>query len=560
MKNIDAPLLKKMFISASNNLYNHYPEIDALNVFPVPDGDTGMNMNLTLASGAKEIQNREDQDVYALAKSFSRGLLMGARGNSGVITSQIFRGFAEGLKDQKIIDKNALINAFITSKEYAYKAVIKPVEGTILTVCRESCEYVADKIDQINSIEDAFELLLKEAKKSLKHTPDLLPVLKEVGVVDSGGTGLLTIYEGMYAALKGNPIEKKQYAQAGQTSKTNEVGYCTEIALDISQTNENKKTFNENKFINTLKMHGTNLVYYKDENLIKIHLHTFTPGWLLNYTQQFGEFQQVKIENMAQSHNEYTLFADLKEKLNLNSETKESQIFSSNTKDEAKETPLKEYGMIATCSGDGVAAMFKEIGVDIIVSGGQTMNPSTEDFVSAIRKVRAKHVFIFPNNSNIIMAATQACDVCKKEVKAKVIASTTVPQGLVASMMLNPDADYSENAREMKKALKNVKSASITYATKDTQIGNIKVIKDQFIALIDKKIICCVEDKYDALYRTLDKLINDSSSIVTVFTGEDISEEETEKLSEELNTKYDMIEVDVKKGNQPVYSFIIGVE
>ena len=241
MKNIDAPLLKKMFISASNNLYNHYPEIDALNVFPVPDGDTGMNMNLTLASGAKEIQNREDQDVYALAKSFSRGLLMGARGNSGVITSQIFRGFAEGLKDQKIIDKNALINAFITSKEYAYKAVIKPVEGTILTVCRESCEYVADKIDQINSIEDAFELLLKEAKKSLKHTPDLLPVLKEVGVVDSGGTGLLTIYEGMYAALKGNPIEKKQYAQAGQTSKTNEVGYCTEIALDISQTNENKK-------------------------------------------------------------------------------------------------------------------------------------------------------------------------------------------------------------------------------------------------------------------------------------------------------------------------------
>lgn len=560
MKNIDAPLLKKMFISASNNLYNHYPEIDALNVFPVPDGDTGMNMNLTLASGAKEIQNREDQDVYALAKSFSRGLLMGARGNSGVITSQIFRGFAEGLKDQKIIDKNALINAFITSKEYAYKAVIKPVEGTILTVCRESCEYVADKIDQINSIEDAFELLLKEAKKSLKHTPDLLPVLKEVGVVDSGGTGLLTIYEGMYAALKGNPIEKKQYAQAGQTSKTNEVGYCTEIALDISQTNENKKTFNENKFINTLKMHGTNLVYYKDENLIKIHLHTFTPGWLLNYTQQFGEFQQVKIENMAQSHHEYTLFADLKEKLNLNSETKESQIFSSNTKDEAKEAPLKEYGMIATCSGDGVAAMFKEIGVDIIVSGGQTMNPSTEDFVSAIRKVRAKHVFIFPNNSNIVMAATQACDVCKKEVKAKVIASTTVPQGLVASMMLNPDADYSENAREMKKALKNVKSASITYATKDTQIGNIKVIKDQFIALIDKKIICCVEDKYDALYRTLDKLINDSSSIVTVFTGEDISEEETEKLSEELNTKYDMIEVDVKKGNQPVYSFIIGVE
>ena len=560
MKNIDAPLLKKMFISASNNLYNHYPEIDALNVFPVPDGDTGMNMNLTLASGAKEIQNREDQDVYALAKSFSRGLLMGARGNSGVITSQIFRGFAEGLKDQKIIDKNALINAFITSKEYAYKAVIKPVEGTILTVCRESCEYVADKIDQINSIEDAFELLLKEAKKSLKHTPDLLPVLKEVGVVDSGGTGLLTIYEGMYAALKGNPIEKKQYAQAGQASKTNEVGYCTEIALDISQTNENKKTFNENKFINTLKMHGTNLVYYKDESLIKIHLHTFTPGWLLNYTQQFGEFQQVKIENMAQSHHEYTLFADLKEKLNLNSETKESQIFSSNTKDEAKEAPLKEYGMIATCSGDGVAAMFKEIGVDIIVSGGQTMNPSTEDFVSAIRKVRAKHVFIFPNNSNIVMAATQACDVCKKEVKAKVIASTTVPQGLVASMMLNPDADYSENAREMKKALKNVKSASITYATKDTQIGNIKVIKDQFIALIDKKIICCVEDKYDALYRTLDKLINDSSSIVTVFTGEDISEEETEKLSEELNTKYDMIEVDVKKGNQPVYSFIIGVE
>lgn len=560
MKNIDAPLLKKMFISASNNLYNHYPEIDALNVFPVPDGDTGMNMNLTLASGAKEIQNREDQDVYSLAKSFSRGLLMGARGNSGVITSQIFRGFAEGLKDKKTIDKNDLVNAFLTSKEFAYKAVIKPVEGTILTVCRESCEYVAENLDHISSIEDVFELLLKEAKRSLKHTPDLLPVLKEVGVVDSGGTGLLTIYEGMYAAIKGTPIEKKQFTQATQGAKTNEVGYCTELILEVSENNENKKVFNENKFINTLKMHGTSLVYVKEEDIVKIHLHTFAPGWLLNYTQQFGEFKQIKIENMALGHNEFSLFKEEKDKLNLNAETKESQVFNKINKEEVAEAPLKEYGMIATCSGDGIADMFKEIGVDIIVSGGQTMNPSTEDFVSAIRKIRAKHIFILPNNSNIVMAATQACEVCKKEVKAKVIPSTTVPQGLVASMTLNYDADYSNNAREMKKALRNVKSASVTYATKDTQIGNVKVYKDQFIALVDKKILCCVENKFDALYKTLEKLVNDSSSIVTIFTGEDVSDEETEKLSEELNNKYDMIEVDVKKGNQPVYSFIVGVE
>ncbi|MEG0034536.1 MAG: DAK2 domain-containing protein [Bacilli bacterium] len=552
MKSINADLLKLMFVSASNNLYNHYPEIDALNVFPVPDGDTGMNMNLTLSSGAKEIQNRTDNNVYDLAKTFAKGLLMGARGNSGVITSQIFRGFANALEGKTVIKVSDLAACFDNARLVAYKAVIKPVEGTILTVCRESAESLNDKIDSISTIEEAFAFLIKEAKASLEHTPELLPILKEAGLVDSGGAGYLTILEGMNAALKGKLIEKS-LATALEDSKPitgpttvgdedEEFGYCTELIMSLGPDTV-KKPFNESRYKSSLSAHGCSLALVLDEDIVKVHIHTLNPGWVLSYSQQFGEFLKLKIENMTEQHSALV-------------EAEKAKIVASKKVEE----PLKEYALIACSYGEGINAMFKEIGVDEVVSGGQTMNPSTEDFVKAINKVHAKNVYILPNNSNIVMAASQAVDVVDEKINVQVVASSTIPQGLVSAMMFNPDVDPKNNLKEMKAALKTVKSASITYAIKETEIDGVKVKKDDYIALVDKKIIACVPSKIDALTFALEKMVSDNSSIITIFLGEDVAVEEKDKITEILNEKYDYLDLDIRNGNQPVYSFIIGVE
>lgn len=564
MKSINAQLLKKMYLSASNNLYNHYPEIDALNVFPVPDGDTGLNMNATLSSGVKEIQFRDDQNVYDLSVAFAEGLFFGARGNSGAILSQIFKGFTNALKDKKTIDIDTLVSALSSAKEFAYKAVIKPVEGTILTVIREISEYVKDNSDTFNnSMETAFNKILKEAKKSLNHTPELLPVLKEVGVVDSGGAGLVTILEGMNSAINNKFVEKKNYEQEALKNtevtgslKQEEFGYCTELIMELGPENI-KKPFVENKYLNTLSMHGNSLVFVKNENMVKVHIHTMSPGWVLNYSQQFGEFKKLKIENMTEQHNELLLLEQEKNDLNIKLNSSSNIVINL---DEKKE-PKKEFGIIATCSGEGIADMFKEIGVDEIVSGGQTMNPSTEDFVNAINKLNAKHIFILPNNSNIIMAANQAAEIQKKVAKIKVIPSTTIPEGLVAAMTLNPDLSFNDNFKELKKALKTVKTTMITYAIKDSEINGVKVKKDDFLAIQNKNIIYTNKDKFEVLYKTLEKIIDKDASIITVFTGEDITKEQREEIEEKINKKYgDSIGVEVRDGQQPVYSFIIGIE
>ena len=549
MKILEVSLLKEMLLSGSNNLYNHYPDIDALNVFPVPDGDTGMNMNLTLTSGAKEIQNRNDTNVYDLAKAFSRGLLMGARGNSGVITSQIFRGFAEALVDEKTIDAQTLIKAFANAKEVAYKAVIKPVEGTILTVVRESADYIAEHAEDFEDVDHIFRILLVEARNSLKRTPELLPVLKEVGVVDSGGAGYVTILEGMYSALKGKFVDKNAISALAEKQtevtgslESEEFGYCTEFIMVLGPDSV-KKQFNQKRFITTLSTKGNSMVVVQDEDMVKVHIHTMQPGWVLNYAQQFGEFKKLKIENMTEQHSEL-----------MSAEEAKKQEAPAN------DTPLEEYALIAVSPGEGITEMFKEIGVQQIVSGGQTMNPSTEDFVDAINKVHAKRIFIFPNNSNIVMAASQACDVIDEEIDARVIPTSTIPQGLVAAMNFNPEASADENYNNMKSCLKTVKSAQITYAIKDTEIDGVNVVKDHYMALVNKKIITCVPNKYDALFAALDLMVDDEAGMITVFTGEDISEEEHEELYDKLESRYSSVDIDLRKGNQPVYSFIIGVE
>jgi len=547
MNKINGHHLKQMIVSGANNLFNCYPEIDALNVFPVPDGDTGTNMNLTMTSGAKEILNSDSANVYEVAKSFSRGLLMGARGNSGVILSQIFRGFAIGLEGKTEIDCYEFADALISAKNVAYKAVMKPVEGTILTVIRESSvalrEYV-DSLEKPITIRECMEYLQKEAYESLQRTPELLPVLKEVGVVDSGGAGLLKVFDGFVSALNNKIINREQatvtnkdeplvVGSAQSKLENAEFGYCTEFVMQLSPEKDGKKHFNQARFSSVLENHGNSIVVVQDDDIVKVHIHTMKPGNIFNYAQQFGEFITLKVENMQLQH------SNLQEKM---------------------ESPAEkaEYAIIAVSAGEGINQMFKDLRVSEVVSGGQTMNPSTEDFIHAIEKVNAKNVFILPNNSNIVMAATQASQVVEG-VNCKVIPTKTIPQGLVACMMFNPECNADENFEQMSEALTSVKSGQVTYAIKDTLIDGLQIKENHFMGLNGKQIVTCKEDKVSATIELLNTMIDSSSEIVTLIAGSDAKESETSEIVDYLNGNYDL-EVDVKKGDQPVYSYIIGVE
>jgi len=553
MKTIDGKTLKLMLISAANNLYNHYPEIDALNVFPVPDGDTGMNMNLTLASGAKEVQNRNDEDVFAIATTFSKGLLMGARGNSGVITSQIFRGFSKALENKKTITLNLLAEAFQNGSAVAYKAVMRPVEGTILTVVRESSQALAKKIGEFSTIEEAMAYLVKEAKASLKRTPDLLPVLKEVGVVDSGGAGFVKIVEGMNFALKGKIVERKEVAAVSESKPASpiaemddddEFGYCTEFIMRLGPAGE-KQEFIESSFKTTLLSRGNSIVIVRDDDIVKVHIHTLNPGGILQYAQTFGEFVTIKVENMTEQHS--------------NLQTPPSMRKQS-VEEAPSDEPLKEYGIVAISAGAGLDEMFKEIGVTAIVSGGQTMNPSIEDISKAIRHCHAKTVFVLPNNSNIIMAAMQAADLLADEIKVNVIATKTIPQGIAAASVFNIESSAEENLKTMNEEIKHIASGSVTYAIKNTTVDGVEVKKDEFMAITDKKIVACRKRVTHSLYKLIEYMVKEETFLVTILVGEDINDEKMNYVREKLQKKYENIEFDVRRGDQPVYSFLVGVE
>lgn len=565
MKYIDGQLFKEMVISGANNLYNTYPEIDALNVFPVPDGDTGINMNLTMSSGVKEIQDRSDKNIYNIAKAFSKGLLLSSRGNSGAITSQIFRGLADSMIDKEEIDVFGLAEAFENARKVAYKAVITPVEGTILTVIRESSEKLNECVKPSLSIEDAFKVIVEEAHASLERTPNLLPVLKEVGVVDSGGAGLCKILDGMYGALTDSFVERNQATAMDvkkevqtEFSDEEEFGYCTEFILRLG--GDDKKAFNKNRFTNVLNSHGNSIVCVQDDDIIKVHIHTLKPGDIFNYAQQFGEFVKLKCENMSEQHHEILFNAENGVGPHMAaSELKSAPLAA--PKLEKKETKKKAFGIVATSSGSGIDEFFKEVGADEIVSGGQTMNPSTQDFIDAIHKVNAKTIFVFPNNGNIILSANAARDVLKDEIDVVVIETKTIMQGIVGAMNLNPDLDKDENINVINDAIKEVKSGQITYAIKDSELNGVKIKKDEFMAIKETKdIISTHKKKTDALYALLDSLIDDDSAVCTIIYGADISEKEAEKIRTKFEDKYPFMDLDLRSGNQPVYSFVVGVE
>lgn len=541
MKTINGHQLKQMVISGANNLFNCYPDIDALNVFPVPDGDTGTNMNLTMTSGSKEILNINDGNIHYIAKSFSRGLLMGARGNSGVILSQIFRGFSMHLEGKESIDVFDFALAWTRGSEVAYKAVMRPVEGTILTVIRESAAALKAKAESLNSIEEAMKYLIEEANASLKRTPDLLPILKEVGVVDSGGAGLVKVLDGFLLGLEGNVIERKQISvmdlqkidSIASSLENEEYGYCTEFILRLG--GQGKKPFKENRMASTLEGIGNSIVVVQDEDIVKVHVHTLKPGAVLNYAQLFGEFVTLKVENMQEQHGKLI---------------------------EEGKSPLiqekKEYALIAVSSGKGLDKMFADLRVNQIVSGGQTMNPSTEDFVEAIKNANAKEVYILPNNSNIIMAAQQAVNLVE-DVIVHVIPTKTVPQGMVACMMFNPEEKGNVNVEEMNAAIANVATGQITFAIKDTTVDGIEIREGHFIGIREKNIVCCEKDKLDSAKKLVDYMVTEDNEIVTLIYGEDVKEIQAKEIASYIEEKTG-VEVEIYNGGQPVYSFILGVE
>ena len=551
MRVINGQKFKMLLISAANNLYNHYPEIDALNVFPVPDGDTGMNMNLTMSSGAKEIMNRNDSNIYEISKVFSRGLLMGARGNSGVITSQIFRGFSQALEGKEEINALDLAYAFDNGRKVAYKAVIKPVEGTILTVIRESSSYLLEKVDEKTSLEEAFDLILKEAKASLSRTPNLLPVLKEVGVVDSGGAGLVKILEGMSSAIHGEFIEKNAATVIDAKNTDLEVdndivNYEVDFTLKLGPS-KTKKPYQKTRFSSVISGHGTNVSIDENENIIKVHVKTQNIGEIISFAQNYGEFASLNVKSSI------TPIED-----NTSNKTEANNI--EENKEEEYEL-INDYALVATSSGPGIDKFFHDVGVNYIVPGGQTMNPSTEDFLKIIKETKAKVVYVFPNNGNIILAANQAKDVLKGKVDVVVIPTKTIMQGIVGSMMFTPDVSKKENIKNMEEQIKAVKSGSVTFAIKDTDINGVHVGKDEFMGIRESKdIIFSNPDKIVTFKTLVEKLVDEDSAIITVILGKDITNEEEKEVNNYLNEKYKDFDLDVRRGDQPIYSFLIGVE
>lgn len=557
LKRLDGLALSNMIANGAANLSQNADYVDSLNVFPVPDGDTGTNMNLTMTSGAKEVAAMNSSDIAEVSSKFARGLLMGARGNSGVILSQLFRGFGKAVEDKAELTTVDFAEALKRGVDTAYKAVMKPVEGTILTVAREAADEALLSSESTSDFTEFMKRVIAEAKASLDRTPDLLPVLKEVGVVDSGGQGLLVIYEGFLASLEGKELEKphapvmdalieaEHHAHAAQgfmSTEDIEFGYCTEIMVRFQDEKLKDAPFNEDAFRNELSELGDSLLVVADEELLKVHVHVETPGEVITKGQRFGELVAVKIENMRQQHSTI-----LEEEHGANQHGVQQA-----------EKPKAPFAIVTVAMGEGVSELFRSLGAAHVIEGGQTMNPSTEDIVKAIESAHAEHVFIFPNNSNIIMAAEQAASVAPCGVS--VIPTKTVPQGLAAAIAFNPEADVEMNEQAMKAAAATVKSGQVTYAVRDTSIDGVEIKKDEHMAIAEKKIVSSSMSSLEAAKKLVDALVEADDEIITILTGEGSSESDVEALTSYIESVNDEIEIEVHDGKQPLYSYIFSVE
>ncbi|MBT2681315.1 DAK2 domain-containing protein [Bacillus sp. ISL-35] len=551
---LDGKRFAEMVIQGANHLAANAKYVDALNVFPVPDGDTGTNMNLSMTSGAKEVKNNVQEHIGKVGSALAKGLLMGARGNSGVILSQLFRGFAKAIETKPTVTSVEFAAALNAGVETAYKAVMKPVEGTILTVAKDAARHAVAVAPNHDSIDGLMEEVLKEAKASLNRTPDLLPVLKEVGVVDSGGQGLVFVYEGFLAELKGEKLpdspsampnmtelvsaEHHKSVQSHMNTEDIEFGYCTEFMVRL----EGKEAFSEENFRQDLSKYGDSLLVISDEEVVKVHIHSEQPGDVLSYGQKYGSLINMKIENMRQQHTDIVGESTTPLRTQTNEPKKEKQ----------------EYGIVAVSMGSGIAELFRSIGANAVIEGGQTMNPSTEDIIKAVKEVNARKVIILPNNKNIIMAAEQAAEVAEEEVV--VIPSKTVPQGMTALLSFNPSADPAANKDAMSEAMQHVKTGQLTYAVRDTSIDGLEISTGDFMGLADGKIVLKDRDKVKAAKDLLDQMLDEDTEILTILKGEDASDEDVDSIVEFVEGKYGDVEIEVHNGEQPLYAFIFAIE
>ncbi|HAQ08399.1 MAG TPA: hypothetical protein DCR24_13105 [Bacillus bacterium] len=553
IKVLDGKRFAEMVIQGANHLSANANYVDALNVFPVPDGDTGTNMNLSMTSGAKEVKNNVQEHIGKVGSALAKGLLMGARGNSGVILSQLFRGFAKAIESKPTITAKEFAAALDSGVATAYKAVMKPVEGTILTVAKDAAKHAVVAAKSHDDLVGLMEEVLKEAKASLNRTPDLLPVLKEVGVVDSGGQGLVFVYEGFLAELRGEKLpdspasmpnmnelvsaEHHKSVQSHMNTEDIEFGYCTEFMVRL----EGETKFSEEDFRQDLSKYGDSLLVISDEEVVKVHIHSEQPGEVLTYGQKYGNLINMKIENMRQQHS------------NIVGESTPLRTEANTTKKEKR-----EYGVVAVSMGSGIAELFRSIGANAVIEGGQTMNPSTEDIITAIKEVNARKVIILPNNKNIIMAAEQAAQVAEEEVI--VIPSKTVPQGMTALLSFNPSADGALNKDTMTEAMQHVKTGQLTYAVRDTSIEGLEISTGDFMGLADGKIVLKDQDKVKAAKELLGQMLDEDSEILTILKGEDASDEDVDAIVEFVESKFKDVEVEVHNGEQPLYAFIFAIE
>ena len=548
-KTINASMLAEMFLAGAANIEAKKEFINELNVFPVPDGDTGTNMSLTIMAAAKEVTALEKPDMLALSKAISSGSLRGARGNSGVILSQLFRGFTKAIRETKEIDVPTLAEALDKARATAYKAVMKPKEGTILTVARGIAEKGFEMAEETDDLEVFIPAVLEHAEYVLSKTPDMLPVLKEAGVVDSGGQGLLEVLKGAYDAFLGKDIDYSMIAPSAgsgvakisaETNAEIKFGYCTEFIIMTEKEFTEKDEVEFKAFLESI---GDSIVCVADDDVVKIHVHTNDPGLAIQKALTYGQLTRMKIDNMREEHEEKLL----KEAQKLEEEKKQ------------KKAEQKEFGFIAVSIGEGLNEIFKELGVDYIIEGGQTMNPSTDDMLTAIDEVNAKHVFIFPNNKNITLAANQAKSLVKdKEVI--VIPTKTVPQGITAMINFVPDMTAEENEELMLQEIQNVKTGQVTYAVRDTHIDDKEIHKDDIMGIGDSGILSVGTDILETTKDMVAQLVDEESALISIYYGTDVEEAAAMKLAEELEALYPDLDIDTHSGGQPIYYYVLAVE
>ena len=543
-----------MVVNASNRLLEESEYVNALNVFPVPDGDTGTNMSATFKAAVKEIEGLNSESIAETSKKLAKGALMGARGNSGVILSQILRGISKGLEGKTEVDTVELAIAFKEGSNAAYKAVMRPTEGTILSVIRAAAEAAIDT--DVKDVVDLMEVIVTEAKIMLDKTPDLLPALKKAKVVDSGGMGLYIILKGMYDALKDDikaeikdikPASAKMQGAQGTEDIDIKFGYCTEfiILADASKAD---------KFRDEIIPMGDSQVVVGYEDVIKVHIHTNDPGAVLAKAVKLGELSKIKIDNMREEHREVLLSKEEYKEANVN----DSNHFKGEAAIEEIEQEKKKYAFVAVAMGEGITNIFKDLGVDYVIEGGQTMNPSTQDIMECVSKLNAEHIFVLPNNKNIIMSANQAAEISDKDVK--VIPTTTIPQGITCITMFNPEAEVEENVESLKEAMGMVKTGSITYAVRDTEMDGIEIKEGNMLGLIEGKIKKVGSSYCDVAEEVLSEMIDEESELITILYGADVTEAEAEKFAEKIEEKYEDLDVQCYRGAQPLYYFLMSVE